>query len=159
LFRGGANTIEKQHFTLLYDLARTTALTRENIRSAWRKVGLFPFDPDCVLRHIRHPSTGMLTLYIAAAASDPPVGPSVGDLPQAPTTSEALTLIRTKLEQDCALMGTSSAHGVQKLMKDFEKTLAHCALCPLKSRGFLSRTTKRHHACQLDQPLLVVLRS
>jgi hypothetical protein len=59
LFRGGANTVGKQHFTLLYDRARTTAFTRENIRSAWRKVGLFPFDPDCVLRHMRHPSTGI----------------------------------------------------------------------------------------------------
>jgi hypothetical protein len=53
LFRGGANTVGKQHFTLLYDRARTTAFTSENIKSAWRKAGLFPFDPDRSKRLMR----------------------------------------------------------------------------------------------------------
>jgi hypothetical protein len=35
LFRGGANMIGKQHFTLLYDRARTVAFTPRNIKSGW----------------------------------------------------------------------------------------------------------------------------
>jgi hypothetical protein len=37
LFRGGADTLGKQHFTLLYKHARDTAMTPRNIRSEWSK--------------------------------------------------------------------------------------------------------------------------
>lgn len=35
LLRGGANTIGKQHFTLLYDRARKVAMSSRNVRSGW----------------------------------------------------------------------------------------------------------------------------
>ncbi|KAF2721187.1 hypothetical protein K431DRAFT_320483 [Polychaeton citri CBS 116435] len=50
LYRGGANTISKQHFTLLYSKARQVAFTARNIRASWSKAGLFPFSPDRVLK-------------------------------------------------------------------------------------------------------------
>ena len=56
LFRGGANTIGKQHFTLLYDRARKSALTSCNIRSGWSKTGLWPFNPDRVLGEMSKPN-------------------------------------------------------------------------------------------------------
>lgn len=47
--RGGVGTIGKQHFTYLYKPARETALTKRNILAAWRRSGLFLFNPDRVL--------------------------------------------------------------------------------------------------------------
>jgi hypothetical protein len=48
--RAGVGIIGKPHFTYLYDRARKEAFTPRNIRSAWSKSGLFPFDPSRVLR-------------------------------------------------------------------------------------------------------------
>jgi hypothetical protein len=50
LFRGGANTVGKQHFTSLYSPAREKAFTKRNIMAGWAACGLFPFNPDRVLR-------------------------------------------------------------------------------------------------------------
>ncbi|KAJ9494811.1 hypothetical protein H2202_009712 [Exophiala xenobiotica] len=55
LYRGGANTIGKQHFTLLYSWAREAAFTYRNIKSGWCKTGLYPFNPIMVLRDIHKP--------------------------------------------------------------------------------------------------------
>ena len=52
LERGGVNTIGKQLFTALYRLARDKAFTKKNILAGWAKSGLFPFNPDRVLRDI-----------------------------------------------------------------------------------------------------------
>jgi hypothetical protein len=41
LWRGGANTVGKEHFTALYSCARKEALTPRNIRVGWSKAGLF----------------------------------------------------------------------------------------------------------------------
>ena len=57
LYRGGANTIDKQLFTLLYSRVRNVAFTQRNIRSAWSKPGLFPFHPERVLGGIAKPVT------------------------------------------------------------------------------------------------------
>jgi hypothetical protein len=48
-------SVGKQHFTLLYDQGRRAVLTPSNIKSAWAKVDLYPFDPDRVLRDIQKP--------------------------------------------------------------------------------------------------------
>jgi hypothetical protein len=50
LFQGGANTVGKQHFTSLYSCAREKAFTKRNIMAGWAACGLFPFNPDRVLR-------------------------------------------------------------------------------------------------------------
>jgi hypothetical protein len=55
LYRGGANTVGKQHFTLLYGRAREAAFTFRNIKSGWSKTGLYPFNPDVVLKDIQKP--------------------------------------------------------------------------------------------------------
>jgi hypothetical protein len=61
LYRGGANMVGKQHFTLLYSRARAMAITPRNIKSGWSKCGLFPFDPDRVLGEIQKPQEGNLS--------------------------------------------------------------------------------------------------
>ena len=52
LYRRGANTIGKQHLTLLYSRARNVAFIG-NIKSGWSKTGLFPFNPDKFLQEKR----------------------------------------------------------------------------------------------------------
>ena len=55
LFRGGENTVSKEHFTLLYSPARDRAFSKRNITSAWAATGLFPLDRDRVQRHTPKP--------------------------------------------------------------------------------------------------------
>jgi hypothetical protein len=59
--RAGVGAIGKPHFTYLYDRARNEAFTSRNIRSAWSKSGLFPFDPSRVLREFPAPRTEIQT--------------------------------------------------------------------------------------------------
>ena len=50
LFRRGANTIGKEHFTSPHNAARGKAFTKRNITAAWAASGLFPLNPDRLLR-------------------------------------------------------------------------------------------------------------
>ena len=142
LFRGGANTVGKQHFTLLYNRARNAAFTPGNIKSAWRKTGLFLFDPDHVLRGIRHPSTGMLTVSSASAARSAPAI-SLDDIPETLTTSVALTSIRIKVEQDLASTETSSTQRLQKIIKGFQSTLAHCTILSAENQWLMEQNNEK----------------
>jgi hypothetical protein len=69
-YRGGINTVGKEHFTSLYSSARETALTSRNIKSGWIKVGLFPPNPDRVLRDIEKPLLVELTFFQAPTVVD-----------------------------------------------------------------------------------------
>jgi hypothetical protein len=71
--RGGVNTIGKQHFTALYSPAREVSFTRRNVLAGWSKGGLFPFDPERVLRDMEKPPTA--TRPLTADSGDFP--PSV----------------------------------------------------------------------------------
>jgi len=55
LERGGVNAIGKQHFTLLYSSARVKAFTKKNILAGWSKGGLYPFNPQRVLKDLVKP--------------------------------------------------------------------------------------------------------
>ncbi|KAF4625232.1 hypothetical protein G7Y89_g12940 [Cudoniella acicularis] len=55
LERGGVNTIGKQHFTSLFSPARVTAFMPKNIKAGFATSGLFPFNPDRVLRSMPMP--------------------------------------------------------------------------------------------------------
>jgi hypothetical protein len=50
LYRGGTDTVSKEHFTSLYSPVRVKAFTKRNITFAWAATRLFPFNPDRVLR-------------------------------------------------------------------------------------------------------------
>ena len=70
LQRGGANTVNKEHFVLLYGQAREAAVTTRNIRSGWSKAGLFPFNPSRVLDGMSAPVHDH-----PAPPPPPPLGP------------------------------------------------------------------------------------
>ncbi|KAK7189938.1 transposase [Paraphaeosphaeria sporulosa] len=55
LERGGVNKIGKEHFTALYSPARVKAFTPKNIKAGFAACGLFPFNPERVLRSMPKP--------------------------------------------------------------------------------------------------------
>lgn len=125
LYRGGANTVGKEHFTYLYSPARDQALTSRNIRAGWMKAGLFPFNPDRVLRGIQKP----LAELTVAKADDPRIWSlSQDDILQTPVTTEALTLFRNQLEQDAHTLDESSRQCLQKVLNAAQESFAECAL-------------------------------
>lgn len=68
LGRGGVDTIGKEHFTSLYSPARARAFTKRNITSAWAATGLFPFNPERVLRGIPKPAAHPVIPGLARSA-------------------------------------------------------------------------------------------
>ena len=48
----GALAILKQEFLEIYQAARSQAISLTNIASAWRVIGLIPYDPSAVLLKI-----------------------------------------------------------------------------------------------------------
>jgi hypothetical protein len=55
LERGGVNTIGKEHFTCLYSPAREKAFTPKNIKAGFAASGLYPLNPDRVLKDMPKP--------------------------------------------------------------------------------------------------------
>ncbi|KAF2647276.1 DDE-domain-containing protein, partial [Lophiostoma macrostomum CBS 122681] len=82
LYRGGLETVGKEHFTSLYKPAREKAITKRNITAGWAASGLFPFNPDRVLRHTPKPPAE--SAFLTETESCPQV--EVLDTPVTPTT-------------------------------------------------------------------------
>lgn len=124
LYRCGANTVGKQHFTLLYSRARDAAFTSRNIKSGWSKAGLYPFNPDVVLRDIQKPPIELNS----DSAVDPQLLPCSGDQLTTPVKSESFTWFRRAIEKENGLIDDNSKHHFQKLANAAEKAFADRAL-------------------------------
>jgi DDE superfamily endonuclease len=129
LYRGGANTVGKEHFTSLYSPARDKAFTARNIKAGWTKAGLFPFNPNRALRDIQKP-VAELTV---PKADEVKVGSCPQDeVLQTPVTAEALTSLRSLIEQDAHAHDETSKQRlqrhIQKLAKAAQVSFAECAL-------------------------------
>ena len=138
LYWGGVNNIGKEHFTSLYSPARERALTFRNIKAAWAASGLFPFNPDRVLRDTPKPVS--LTV---PKAYELEVGPCPqGEVLQASVTSEALTSLHNLITQDFLALDEVSKQRlqrhVQKLANAAQISFAECALLRDQTQ-FLSR--------------------
>jgi hypothetical protein len=100
LYRGGSDTIGKQHFTLLYDRARQKAFSQRNILAGWSKAGLKPFNPQKVLDRIQKPtltiSSTTLTIHNKGHDAKQP------QLPDTPVTADALSMLRRRIENTVA---------------------------------------------------------
>jgi hypothetical protein len=122
LCRGGANTVGKEDFTSLYSPARERAFTKRNITAAWAASGLFPFNPDRVLRVTPKPPA-QLTI--------PEAGEMVGSCPQdevlktpvTPVSAEALMSLHNLIKQDAHTLNETS---IQRLQRHIQK-LANAA--------------------------------
>jgi len=126
LYRGGANTITKAHFPLLYARARHTAFTVRNVKSSWSKTGLVPFNPERVLHEVRkfQPINDVVMQTI-----DAPVAPTMQSeiLLRTPVTTDGLTHLYTKIDEDLGYDHPSKA-GLAKLVHAAEKAFADRSL-------------------------------
>ncbi|KAH8759543.1 hypothetical protein F5882DRAFT_479516, partial [Hyaloscypha sp. PMI_1271] len=122
--------VGKQHFTSLYSPAREKAFTKRNITAAWAACGLFPFNPDRVLRVTPKPPAQ------SAVADEIRVGSCHQDeVPQTPVTpvsAEGLVSLHNLIKQDAhTLNGTSIQcleRHVQKLVDAAQTSFAERAL-------------------------------
>lgn len=132
LFRGGANTVGKEHFTSLYSPAREKAFTKRNITAAWAASGLFPFNPDRVLRHTPKP----LAQPTVPGANEIKVGSCYQDevlqTPVTPVSAEGLASLHNLIKQDTHTLKKTSIQRlqrhVQKLANAAQTSFAECAL-------------------------------
>ena len=114
LLRGGANTVGKQHFTSLYSPARKKAFTKRNITAAWAACGLFPFNPDRVLKKTPKPPTQSTV----PRADEIKVGSSHKDeVPQTPVTpvsAKGLASLHNLIKQDALTLDEKSIPRIQR---------------------------------------------
>jgi hypothetical protein len=146
LSRGGVYTVGKEDFTSLYSPARVKAITKRNITQAWAAAGLFPFNPDRVLRGIPKPQVQVFTSAAETTGGgiqaktlqtpDPPVTPVT------PVDTEAVTLLHNMIKQDAQMLDESSKRRihrrVQKLASAARVAFAERALLQDHNR-FLSK--------------------
>jgi len=126
LFRGGVNTIGKQHFTSLYNPAREKAFTKRNITAAWAASGLFPFNPDRVLRVTPKPPTQpnvprVDETQVGSCHQDEV--PQTLVTPVTPVSVEGLASLQKLIKQDIHTLNEAS---IQRLERHVQK-LANAA--------------------------------
>jgi hypothetical protein len=129
LERGGVNTIGKEHFTSLYSPAREKAFSSKNIIAGFAASGLFPFNPDRVLRSMPKPLAN-LTVPKADEAYQPNEVPLT---PVTPVSAEGLVSLRNMIiEQDASALDETNKRNLQKhlykLAKAAQLSLAKGAL-------------------------------
>jgi DDE superfamily endonuclease len=125
LYRGGANTVGKEHFTSLYSPARETALTPRNIIAGWGRSGLYPFNPERVLGGIQKPPAELTVPKVDEV--------KVGSFPQdkvlrTPVTAEALGSLRNLIEQGTHTVDEETKERIEKFAKAAQLSFAERAL-------------------------------
>jgi hypothetical protein len=140
LYRGGANVVGKQHFTSLYSRARSVAFTPRNIRSGWSKTGLYPFNPDRVLKDIQKPPVDD---HLPRTNRTTPGFSQQGDVLQTPVTSESLASLRNQVEQEHRGLDGRGRIRLQKLGNAAEKAFAERALLLHENRQLFTQNNER----------------
>jgi hypothetical protein len=122
LNRGGIDAISKEHFVWLYRAARERALTKRNILSGWAATGLFPWNPDRVLRHTQKPPAefdgpGPSEAIGFSCQNEAPLTPVT---PVTPVTAEGLMSLHILIKQDCS---ASDEHSRQRLQRRVQNSV------------------------------------
>jgi hypothetical protein len=123
LNRGGINTIGKEHFTYLYAPARERALTKRNIVAGWAAAGLFPFNPERVLRKTPKPPADPVVpianeIVGTSSQSDTLLTPVT---PVTPVTAEGLSVLHDLIKRDVC---TPDEAGKQRLERRVQKLVS-----------------------------------
>lgn len=146
--RAGAGTIGKPHFTYLYDRARKEAFTLRNIRSAWSRSGLFPFDPSRLLREFQASRPEIQT-------TTPMDHPTVSsNLCHTPNTSDHFALLRSEVEQDTQSLDSVCKHRLQTLSRAAETVFAERALLLEENRILFKQNNEK--TCRQSRGLTVI---
>lgn len=132
---GPVTSVSLAHYSLA---KRKKALTSKNIKAGWIKAGIFPFNPDRVLRNIPKP----LAELTVPKASKVKVWPCPeGEVLQTPVTAEALTSLRNLIEKDTHALDEMGQQRLKKFAKADPVCFAECAL-RMRINSCLNRTTK-----------------
>ncbi|XP_014551484.1 hypothetical protein COCVIDRAFT_20277 [Bipolaris victoriae FI3] len=118
--------VSKEHFTYLYSSARDRALTKRNIRAGWSATGLFPFNPERVLRDLPKPPAEVSNILALGAeiVSTDVLDDVLDDVPRTPTTpvttvtTEALTTLHDLIIKDTHALEKTISFAEQALLKD-----------------------------------------
>jgi hypothetical protein len=109
-----STTIGKQHFTPLYSPARERAFTPKNIKAGFAASGLFPFNPDRVLRHMPKPPADLNI----PKADEVEVGPCPQDIVQTPVTPVSaegfMSLQNLIIKQDAHALDDTSKQKLER---------------------------------------------
>ena len=132
LNRGGIDTVGKEDFTSLYDPARTKAFTRRNITAAWSASGLFPFNPQRVLRDTPKPPVGLVVSTVSEIMQPNP-GDDVPVTPATPVNADGLMSLHNLIKQDASRLDELSE---QRLRRRVQK-LASAAQISFAKQGLL----------------------
>jgi hypothetical protein len=112
LERGGVNAIGKEHFTSLYKPARERAFTPKNIKAGFAASGLFPFNPERVLRTVPKPP-GELTL--AVTNETPHQQDAVPQTHITPVSADGIMSLQNLiLEKDARALDETSKQNLQR---------------------------------------------
>ncbi|KAI0572333.1 DDE-1 domain-containing protein [Pyrenophora tritici-repentis] len=114
LNRGGVDMFGKEHFTYLYNPARDRALTSKNIRAGWYAAGLFPFNPERVLRDVPNPVAEVGSIEPEAEATSADLLSEVPRTPITPVTTEALTSLHDLIVRDTHALDATNKDRLQK---------------------------------------------
>lgn len=125
MYREGANTVGKQHFTSLYSRAREQTFISRNIKSDWSKTGLYSFSSD---RVFKDNSKSLVELYVSKNDEVKMKSCSQGVVLQTSVTSKALISLRSRIEHDAHLLDGPSKRHLQKLGNAAQKAFAERAL-------------------------------
>lgn len=113
------NTIGKEHFTSLYSPARERAFTKKNILAGWSKAGLFPFNPDKVLRDISSPPVEC-TEDLEVLTSRTLQGPAMQS-PKMPVSAETFVSLQDLiLEQDASELDPTNKCSLQRHLRKLD---------------------------------------
>jgi hypothetical protein len=158
LFRGGANAVGKEHFTSLYSPAREKAFTKRNITAAWAACGLFPLNPDRVLRKTPKPPTQSTVpradeIEVESCQQDefPPT-------PVTPVSVEGFMSLHNLIKQDASTLNKRNVPRLQsyveKLANAGQRSFAQCAL--LKDQNqFLTKMNNETKLRKSTKPVVL----
>ena len=120
LYRGGAGTVDKRHFTYLYDRAPQQATTPRSMRSGWSRSGLIPFDPS---RHVREdgPSEQNMEAFSPAATHD---SYQCEESIQTRVTAEGLAILQKAIEASAHRLASPRWHYIRKSNNAAERVFA-----------------------------------
>lgn len=158
--RGGVNAIGKQHFTLLYSSARVKAFTKKNILAGWSKGGLYPFNPQRVLKDLVKP---LAELPVPNADREPALSSGFSQhetpritaapvTPVTPVTAEAFLALRDFiLGRDAQALEEPGKQNIQRhlqqLTKGAQTSIARRALQQERIRSLLKTNDEAKVRC------------
>jgi hypothetical protein len=147
--RGGFEIVGKEHFTALYKTARNKAMTPRNITAAWAATGLFPFNPDRVLRKMPKPADEATTLdnvgpCMQETALQVPTTPTT---PVTPVTTDGVKSLHSITKQYAGALDDQQSSSrlqrcLQKLASATQISLAKQTLL-LEQNQYLSKANAK----------------